>query len=265
MSSALQGRAVVVIGASSGIGRGVAIRSVKAGADVVMAARRGERLVEVIAEAGGGTSVTTDLRVSEDCRQLAAEVSSVLSSVDLVLISAGAAPLRRMAAVSSDDWQLVLETNVIGIHQVITELLPLLSPQAIIAVVSSEVVTAPRSHLGAYGASKAALEHSFLQWQEEHPSLRFTTVSLGATVPTEFGDGFATDDIIEALGEWAAAGRAQAAFMDTEEVCEVLVTTLGSLILNPTVGLPRIVMRSPAPTVSDADEAMRTAVASRES
>jgi NAD(P)-dependent dehydrogenase (short-subunit alcohol dehydrogenase family) len=263
MSAALKGRSVVVIGASSGIGRGVAVRSVQAGANVVMAARRAERLAEVIAEAGGGTSVPTDLRVRGDCHRLADEVAAVLQSVDLVLISAGTAPLRRMEAISTDDWQQVLETNVIGIHQAISELLPVLSPEAIVAVISSESVMAPRSHLGAYGASKAALEHSFLQWQEEHPWLRFTTVSLGATVPTEFGDGFSTDDIVEAIGKWAASGRNQAAFMDTEQVCDVLVATLGSLIANPTIGLPRIELRSPAPVVVDAGLAIDTAAATK--
>ena len=199
----LSGRKVVVIGASSGVGRGVATRAVRAGADVVVAARRAERLAEV----AGGHPVVVDLRDDATCRHLATEVSAVLGRIDL------------------------------------------LSPGSVVAVVSSEAAESPRSHLGAYGASKAALEHSVEQWRAEHPWLRLTTVSLGATVPTEFSQGFAADELGEALDAWSAAGLIQAAFMDTEQVCDVLTDMLGSLLATPTVGIPRLTLRSPAPVV----------------
>jgi NAD(P)-dependent dehydrogenase (short-subunit alcohol dehydrogenase family) len=170
-----------------------------------------------------------------------------------------------MANVSAEDWRLVLETNLTGIHQVIAALIGRLSPKAIVAVVSSESVMEPRSHLGAYGASKAALEHTLLQWQEEHPHLRFTTISLGATVPTEFGHGFSRERIIEAIEAWAASGRAQSAFMDTDEVCGMLFHTLEALLSSPSVGMPRIELRSPAPVLANGDDAVEAAVASRRS
>jgi NAD(P)-dependent dehydrogenase (short-subunit alcohol dehydrogenase family) len=265
MNALLNGRSVVVIGASSGIGRGVAVRSVRAGAEVVLAARRADRLDAVVTEAGGGTPIPTDLCIEGDRLRLAERVGVCLHPVDLVVVSAGTAPLGRMAAVSHQDWLRVLETNLIGIHQTVSSLLEHLSPRAVIAVVSSEVVSSPRSHLGAYGASKAALEHSFQQWQEEHPWLRFTTISLGATVPTEFGHDFSNKEIVEALGIWAESGQSQSAFMDTEQVCDVLVATLASLVANPTIGVPRIELRSPAPVVAHADRAIGTATASRTS
>ena len=186
-----------------------------------------------------------------------------MPQIDLLFVSAGAAPLRRMVATSSDDWTLALETNLLGIHRLIAGLLRFFAPSAIVAVVSSEAATAPRSHLGAYGASKAALEHSVLQWQEEHPWLRFTTISLGATVPTEFGHGFDAEDIVEAIGVWAASGKSQSAFMDAEEVCDVLASTLGVLMQKPSVGLSRIELRSPAPFSTDGDVAIGAATATR--
>ena len=118
---------------------------------------------------------------------------------------------------------------------------------------SSESVEEPRSHLGAYGASKAALEHSMKQWSEEYPWLRFTVVSLGATIPTEFGDGFGHDELVEALNAWGASGRNQAAFMDTSEVCTMLARTLAALVDAPSIGMPRIVLRSPSPREADLD------------
>jgi NAD(P)-dependent dehydrogenase (short-subunit alcohol dehydrogenase family) len=164
-----------------------------------------------------------------------------------------------MARTSPQDWEAALSTNLVGVHRVIVALLGQLSPTAVVAVVSSEVVHAPRSHLGAYGASKAALEHTLQQWQEEHPWLRFTTISLGATVPTEFGHQFAPDDIVEAFSAWTSAGRNAAVFMNTDEVCDLLVSVLGSLIEAPSVGMPRIELRSPAPPETEQSTALANA------
>jgi len=258
-TTTLARRSIVVVGASSGIGRGVAERCIRAGAKVVLAARRAAALSELVAEVGDGYVVPTDLRDDESCRRLADEVAAVAAPVDLLLISAGTAPLRRMARTSPQDWEHALGTNLVGIHRVIVALLGQLSPTAVVAVVSSEVVLAPRSHLGAYGASKAALEHTLQQWQEEHPWLRFTTISLGATVPTEFGDQFAPDDIVEAFSAWTSVGRNAAVFMNTDEVCDVLVSALASLIEAPSVGMPRIELRSPAPPATDESTALAIA------
>ena len=245
-TTALAGRSLVVVGASSGIGRGVAERGLRAGANVVVAARRAAALSDLVAELGGH-AVPTDLRDDGSCRRLAAEVAAVGAPVDLLLISAGTAPLRRMERTSPQDWEETLSTNLVGIHRIIVALLGHLSPTAVVAVVSSEVVHAPRSHLGAYGASKAALEHTLQQWQEEHPWLRFTTISLGATMPTQFGDRFAPDDLVEAFSAWTSSGQDPAVFMDTDEVCDLLASTLAGLIEAPSVGMPRIELRPPAP------------------
>jgi len=247
ISSPLAGRSVVVVGASSGIGRGVAERGIRGGAQVVLAARRVDALSEIVLGAGGGHPVTTDLRDEDSCQRLAQEVAAIARPVDVLFISAGTASLRRMASTTAEDWHHALSTNLVGIHRVIVALLEHLSPTAVVAVVSSEVVGAPRSHLGAYGASKAALEHSIQQWQQEHPWLRFTTISLGATMPTEFGEGFPPDDLREAYAAWTSSGRNASVFMNMDEVCDVLVSTLASLVRSPSIGMPRIEFRSPAP------------------
>ncbi len=258
-TTSLAQRSIVVVGASSGIGRGVAARGIRAGAKVVVAARRAAALSDLVAEVGGGHAVPTDLRDDESCRRLADEVAAIAAPVDLLLISAGSAPLRRMERTTPQDWEETLSTNLVGIHRVIVALLGLLSPTAVVAVVSSEVVHAPRSHLGAYGASKAALEHMLQQWQQEHPSLRFTTISLGATVPTEFGDRFAPDDLVEAFSAWASSGQDAAVFMNTDEVCDLLASTLTGLIEAPSVGMPRIELRSPAPPETNQSTALADA------
>ena len=61
----------------------------------------------------------------------------------------GMAPLKRFADTTADDWRTVLATNLIGVHQVINAILPVLAPGAIVGVMSSETIGQPRSGLGA--------------------------------------------------------------------------------------------------------------------
>jgi NAD(P)-dependent dehydrogenase (short-subunit alcohol dehydrogenase family) len=263
MTSALDGRSVAVVGASSGIGRGVAMRAIRSGADVVVAARRVDRLEETVRDAGGGRVVRCDL-LADGADAVVEEVRRSSSRLDVLFVSAGSAPLRRLAATSAEEWRHALETNVIGINRLIAAALGLLDERSVVAVVSSEAAVAPRSHLGAYGASKAALEHSIEQWREEHPWLRVMTISLGATVPTEFGNQFEAEETMEALTAWANAGHHQSAFMNTDEVCDVIVGALGLLLVAPTVAVPRLCLRSPSPAATDADAVRMSVAASRQ-
>jgi NAD(P)-dependent dehydrogenase (short-subunit alcohol dehydrogenase family) len=264
MTAALDGKSVAVVGASSGIGRGVAMRAIRSGADVVVAARRTDRLEETVRAAGGGRVVRCDLLADGAADALVKELQTWSTRLDVLFVSAGAAPLRRLASTSVEEWRRALDTNVIGINRLIAAALEVLDEQSVVAVVSSEVAVAPRSHLGAYGASKAALEHSIEQWREEHPWLRVMTISLGATVPTEFGNQFEIDETMDALKAWADAGRHQSAFMDNEEVCDVIVGAIELLLVAPTVSMPRLCLRSPSPTATDADAVRTSAAMSRQ-
>ena len=115
----LAGKRVAVVGASAGIGRAFAVRAGKEGADLLVAARRRDRLEEVVAEAGGGSPVTADVRRAEDCAHIAEVARDQLGGIDLLFISVGYAPLRMFADTSADDWLDVMQTNVISVHQVI--------------------------------------------------------------------------------------------------------------------------------------------------
>jgi NAD(P)-dependent dehydrogenase (short-subunit alcohol dehydrogenase family) len=87
MGGSLLDKRVLVIGASAGIGRALAVRAVGEGAQVLMAARRGAELEKAAAEARGGHSVTVDVRVATDCTRLAAAARETLG---LPLLAPGA-------------------------------------------------------------------------------------------------------------------------------------------------------------------------------
>jgi NAD(P)-dependent dehydrogenase (short-subunit alcohol dehydrogenase family) len=251
LTRSVEDRTIVVVGASSGIGRGIARRFIDAGALVLAAARRTDLLDTLVAEAGAGRAFQCDLLDEDAGERTADEIRRSSDCLDALVVSAGSAPLRRLADTSVDEWRSALETNVIGINRLVAGVLHLLRPESIVIIVSSETAVLPRSHLGAYGASKAALEHSIRQWREEHPWLRLTAVSLGATMPTEFGRHFEADVTAEALQAWSASGHNQQAFMDTEEVCDVLTDVMVTLLHAPSVSLHRLELRSPSPVAVD--------------
>lgn len=249
----LQGRRVLVVGASSGIGRAFAIRAVRAGAKVAMVARRADRLNEVIAEAGGGDAIEADLRESDDCARIGVEAGAILGRADVVFVTAGASRLSWVDEATPEDWQVAFETNVIGVNLAIRGLLPVLEPGALVAACSSESVGHPRAGLVTYGSSKAALEESLRGWRVEHPEVRFGCVTVGATVPTEFGSGWDPVKLGRALELWALHGLAKAELMQTDHVAEVLVNTFGVAAAYPGVCIEQLTIRSPASTTDTSE------------
>ncbi len=139
----LDGRRVVVVGASAGIGRAFAARAIAEGARVLAAARREERLAELVAEAGGGAIVAADVSETDGCERIADAARAELGEIDLVVHGAAMSPLKRFRDTTADDWRAVLGTNLVGVHQVIKALLPLLAPTGIIGVLSSETIGQP--------------------------------------------------------------------------------------------------------------------------
>jgi NAD(P)-dependent dehydrogenase (short-subunit alcohol dehydrogenase family) len=139
-TNSLAGARVLAVGASSGIGRAFALRAVKDGAQVVLAARRREELEKARAEAGGGWCVSVDLRQPDSGARLAEAVGEHLGGLDIVVSSVGSAPLRMLTDMDHEDWLHVFETNVMGVHKVVHACLPLLARDGMIMVFSSEQV-----------------------------------------------------------------------------------------------------------------------------
>ncbi len=248
---AFEGRSAVVVGASAGIGRALALQAVGHGARVVVTGRRADRLASVVEEAGGGVAVAGDVRNPDDCRRMIQEAVEVLGGIDLLVYCAGVAPLRPLDQTTADDWGAVLETHVIGVHETIRAALPHLEPGAVVTVLSSETVGRPRLGLGAYGASKAALEETVRAWRTEHPRVRFTSVAVGGTFPTEFGDAFDPDLLPEVLANWTRHGLMTEELLDPDDVAGALLGVLGTALARPGVGVEHLVLRAPSPVVDN--------------
>jgi len=242
----LEGRRVLVVGASAGIGRAFATAAARQGATVAMAARRADRLAEVVAEAGGGSAVVADVTEPLDCLRLADQVVAAIGPIDLVLYAAGTATLRHVADMEPEDWQRVLGTNLLGLQQVAKALVPgSLAPGAVVGALSSEIVGHPRHGMVGYAASKAALEEVLRGWRLEHPEVRFCTVTVGATQPTEFGDAFDAEVLVPILDAWIRHGQLPSTFMDTDDLGSLLTDLFATMLAHPGIGIEHLLVRSP--------------------
>jgi NAD(P)-dependent dehydrogenase (short-subunit alcohol dehydrogenase family) len=246
-TNSLAGARVLVVGASSGIGRAFAVAAVKDGARVVLAARRREELEKASAEAGGGVCVPVDLRAPDSGTRLAEAVREHLGGLDLLVSCVGAAPLRMLADMSQEDWQHVFETNVVGVHRVLNACLPLLEREGMVMAFSTESLGQPRTGLGGYMASKAALEEMVNLWRAERPWLRFTIVTVGATFPTDFGVAFDMELLPLVMTDWASRGIAHEEYMTPEGVASVLLGTAAAAWRQPGVCIEHLTLRSPSP------------------
>jgi NAD(P)-dependent dehydrogenase (short-subunit alcohol dehydrogenase family) len=230
---------VLVVGASAGIGRSFARHALALGAHVCVSARREKLLVELCRQAGSGHPIAGDITVSEDCRRIVAEAAGYLGGLDLVVCAAGYGTLAPIAAADPDVWRRTYEVNVIGPTLICGAALPLLSTDGLMSFVSSEASTETRWGLSAYAASKAALDAAIRFWRHEHPERRFQRVIMGATHPTEFGQGFDHDVLGIAFERWVASGISMT-MMEADEVGRHLAEVLGVILAHPGVDVPDI-------------------------
>jgi NAD(P)-dependent dehydrogenase (short-subunit alcohol dehydrogenase family) len=234
----LDGRRVVVIGASAGIGRAFALRAAADGATVVAAARRADRLADLIPAATGPlTTVACDVRTDDGLASLVAAITADLGQIDLVVNCVGVAPLTMLAQATPQDWHDTFDTNVVSVHRSIEACLPLMVETGIVAVLSSESVHQARPAMGVYSATKAALDKLLDVWRTENPQQRFSRIMIGSTIDTEFGARFPAELLTWALDDWLARGLVPEGFLMSEDVAEAMAGTLSTALNLPTVGL----------------------------
>jgi NAD(P)-dependent dehydrogenase (short-subunit alcohol dehydrogenase family) len=203
----LAGHRVLVVGASSGIGRATALALGAVGARVVAAARREAALREVVAEGGPGLrAVACDVRRPREVDQLIGAAGEWLGGLDAVVYATGVNRLAFLADTDAETWRELLDTNLVGAALVTRAALPLLRESGgRIAYLSSHSAARPWPALGAYAASKAGLDAMIAAWRVEEPRVVVTRVVVGPTI-TGMADAWEPEAASRAFTRWAEQG-----------------------------------------------------------
>jgi len=168
----LEGKTILVTGASSGIGRAIAIEVARMGGLPVLSGRDADRLAETVAllPIGSSLELPADLTL-EDSRNALVEACPAL---DGVVFSAGLAALRPMRMVNEDHLRQMLQVNYEA-PVLLTQ--RLLARKKLNAGASLLYITATAAHLsplatGAYAGAKAALQSTVRTLASEHAKSR---------------------------------------------------------------------------------------------
>lgn len=169
----LEGKVALVTGASSGLGKRFAHVLSDAGAKVVLASRRTERLKELRAEieAKGGAAHIVSLDVTDyaSIRAAVAHAETEAGSIDILVNNSGVSTTQKLLDVTPDDYQYVFDTNTRGAFFVAQEVAKRMvmrgngkadaTPCYRIINVASVAGLRVLSQIGVYSMSKAAVVH----------------------------------------------------------------------------------------------------------
>ena len=225
----------LVTGATRGLGRALAEALAVRGWDLVVTARDAPRLAHTVSalrdHGHDVVGVAGDVSDAVHRDDVAGVVTGPAGTdgLDLLVHNAstlGPVPLRPLADLSTDDLAAVLAINVVAPHALTRALLPLLEAAGgTVLAISSDAGVEHYETWGAYGASKAALDHLTLTLGEEVPSIRAYALDPGdmrtamqqAAFPGEDVDDrplpeeVAVPGILALLASRPASGRFRAA------------------------------------------------------
>jgi NAD(P)-dependent dehydrogenase (short-subunit alcohol dehydrogenase family) len=187
----------VITGASRGLGAALAHALDVRGWDLVLDARDAAALTRAVGDAGSRVlpgDVTDPGHRSEIAR-----VAAELGGAHLLVNNAstlGASPMPAVADLDETTLRRTLETNVVAPHELTRLLLPQLSAVGgTVLNISSDAAVEPSEGWGAYGCSKAALDHLTLILAAEQPGLRVYAVDPGDMRTQMHQDAYPGQDI----------------------------------------------------------------------
>ncbi|WP_339842656.1 SDR family oxidoreductase [uncultured Halopseudomonas sp.] len=205
--SEINGKVVIITGASSGLGEATARRLAKSGAKVVLAARREDRLValrDAIVEQGGDAIYkVTDVTDREQMQALAQATLDAYDRIDVLVNNAGLMPLSPLDKLKVDEWDTMIDVNIRGVLYGIAAVLPTMRKQHAGHVINLSSVAGHKvfPSSAVYSATKYAVKAiSEGLRQEGNGEIRSTNISPGA-VATELPSTISDTDTAKNVDE----------------------------------------------------------------
>lgn len=229
-------KVALVTGATSGIGRAVAIRLAGDGAAVVLAGRRLEELARTasVIEGSGGTAfpVRTDVTVSEDVAAAVGTAEEQFGGLDLVVHAAGVFSNGSVVEISPEAWGHVLATNLTSCYLLGHHAIPAMVRRGggSMVTISSVASIAGDEGSAAYSASKAGLNALTRVMALDHirDGIRVNAIAPG-NVRTEMLTGYADEhypDDPESMLAAAGARHPLGRLIEPEEVAHLVAFLL---------------------------------------
>lgn len=204
MSKNIEGKVVVITGASSGLGEATARLLSAQGASVVLGARRVDRIQsladELTGSGGKALAIPTDVTHYDQVKRLVDTAVQTYGRIDVMINNAGLMPHSPLERLKIDDWNRTIDVNIKGVLYGIAAALPYMKQQQAGQIINVSSVAGHK--VRPPGTVYAATKHAVLALseglrQEVKPyNIRTTVISPGA-VATELPNSVTEPDIAE--------------------------------------------------------------------
>lgn len=211
--SGMKGKVIVITGASSGIGEATAMLLAERGAQVVLGARRLDRLEALanrIVKTGGKVAyAAADVRRSEDLSSLVQLAREKFGKLDVLVNNAGIMPISPLDDLRVEEWEEMIDINIKGVLYGIAAALPIFRGQGSGHFINIASTAAYRilPNMSVYAATKLAVRAiSEGLRQEAGDKLRVTIISPGFTRTP----GSTRTDVLEAIKDQEMKAKLEA-------------------------------------------------------
>ncbi len=188
----VENKVIAITGASSGIGEATAKRLAENGANVVLGARRTEKLEKIVEsirnEGGTAEFKAVDVTNREDVKAFIQFAKDTFGRVDVIFNNAGVMPLSPMNALKVEEWDNMINVNINGVLNGIAAGLPMMEAQGGGQFINTASIAAHRvgPTSAVYSATKYAVWAISDGLRQESKNIRVTIISPGV-VETELG------------------------------------------------------------------------------
>ena len=206
MTQGIDGKVVVITGASSGLGEAAARHLAKGGAKLVLGARRIDRLNALAKEISlpAGAVVQTDVSKNDQVKRLVETAVKAHGRVDVIINNAGIMPLSPLERLKVEDWDRMIDVNIKGVLYGIAAVMPHMMKQKSGHIINVSSVAGHKVRAGSavYGATKTAVRiiSEGLRQEVKPYNIRTTIISPGI-VATELPESVTEADIAAGVRE----------------------------------------------------------------